>query len=138
MTRKSMFRLLRGEKLPTQRIFVRGLQIQASIGVHPHEYEATQPVIIDIELDMGDMPAPKDDRLHETLDYGLVAEKAEDIALEAHVQLVETLADRIASWALSADPRVQACAVRISKPQALLNAAAAGVEVIRRRSGFAR
>lgn len=125
--------MFRGESLPSQRIFVRGLMIQASIGVHPHEYEETQPVVIDVELDMGDMPAPIQDRLHETLDYGLVAEKAEEIALEAHVQLVETLADRIASWALSADPRVQACAVRIAKPQALLKADAAGVEVIRRR-----
>lgn len=133
MARKSIFRLLRGESVPAMRIFVRGLQIQASIGVHPHEYEATQPVIIDVELDMGDMPSPKDDRLHETLDYGLVAEKAEEIALEAHVQLVETLAARIADWAISADPRVQACAVRISKPQALLKAEAAGVEVVRRR-----
>ncbi len=133
MARKSIFRLLRGESVPAMRIFVRGLQIQASIGVHPHEYEATQPVIIDVELDMGDMPSPKDDRLHETLDYGLVAEKAEAIALEAHVQLVETLAARIADWAISADPRVQACAVRISKPQALLKAEAAGVEVVRRR-----
>lgn len=133
MTRKSIFRALSGKNLPTQRIFVRGLQIQASIGVHHHEYENTQPVIIDVELDMGNMPAPKEDRLHETLDYGLVAEKAEEIALEAHVQLVETLADRIAAWALEADPRVQACAVRIAKPQALLKADAAGVEVIRRR-----
>ena len=37
------------------RIFVKGLMIQASIGVHPHEYEATQPIIIDVELDMADM-----------------------------------------------------------------------------------
>lgn len=135
MNAKSIFRVLRGgsETLPTQRIFVRGLQIQASIGVHPHEYESTQPVIIDIELDMGDMPSPKADRLSETLDYGLVAEKAEAIALEAHVQLVETLGSRIADWALATDPRVQACAVRISKPQALLKAETAGVEVIKRR-----
>lgn len=133
MSRNSMFRMLRKEPPPAMRIFVRGLQIQASIGVHPHEYESTQPVIIDVELDMGDMPAPKDDRLHETLDYGLVAEKAEEIALEAHVQLVETLAARIADWALSADPRVEACAVRIAKPQALLKADAAGVEIVRRR-----
>jgi len=115
------------------KIFVEGLQIEASIGVHPHEYEQSQPVIIDIELDMGDMPSPQDDRLHETLDYGLVAEKAEEIALEAHVQLVETLGARIADWALSEDSRVQTCIVRISKPQALLKARAAGVEVVRRR-----
>ncbi|MGJ8564890.1 MAG: dihydroneopterin aldolase [Alphaproteobacteria bacterium] len=133
MSRKSMFRMLKKDTPPAMRIFVRGLLIQASIGVHPHEYESTQPVIIDVELDMGDMPAPKDDRLHETLDYGMVAEKAEEIALEAHVQLVETLATRIADWALSADPRVLVCAVRISKPQALLKADAAGVEIVRRR-----
>ena len=119
MSKRSLFRLLnRGAaseaKLPAMRIFVRGLLIQASIGVHPHEYESTQPVIIDIELDMGDMPPPSEDRLGETLDYGLVSEAAERIALEAHVQLVETLAERIADWCLAEDARVQACAVRIA------------------------
>lgn len=115
------------------RIFVRGLLIQASIGVHPHEHEGTQPIIIDIELDMGDMILPKEDRLHETLDYGVVAEKAEELALEAHVQLVETLAERIADWALNADRRVERVAVAIAKPQALLKADAAGVEIVKTR-----
>lgn len=134
MAVKNIFGMLRRQTAePAMRIFVRGLLVQASIGVHPHEYESTQPIIIDIELDMGDMPAPKDDRLHETLDYGTVAAKAEEIALEAHVQLVETLADRIAKWCLT-DPRVMACAVRIAKPQALRKADAAGVEVVRRRA----
>ena len=119
---------------PSMRIFVEGLLIQANIGVHPHEYEGTQPIIMDISLDMGPMPAPSEDRLHETLDYGMVAEKAEEITLEAHVQLVETLADRIANWALSTDPRVQAISVKISKPQALLKADAAGVEIYRTRN----
>ncbi len=123
----------RASRRPSMRIFVEGLLIQANIGVHPHEYEGTQPIIMDISLDMGPMPAPKDDRLHETLDYGLVAQKAEELTLEAHVQLVETLADRICNWALSADPRVQAVTVKISKPQALLKADAAGVEIHRER-----
>jgi len=137
MSKPNMLSLLRkgraAQNQPAMRIFVRGLLVQASIGVHPHEHESTQPIMIDIELDMGDMPAPTEDRLHETLDYSLVAEKAEQIALEAHVQLVETLADRNAEWALSADKRVEACAVRISKPQALLKADAAGVEIVRQR-----
>lgn len=124
----------RQARRPSMRIFVEGLLIQANIGVHPHEYEGKQPIIMDISLDMGPMPAPKEDRLHETLDYGLVAKKAEEITLEAHVQLVETLADRICDWALSADPRVQAITVKISKPQALLKADAAGVEIYRERN----
>ena len=135
MAKKSIFRLFRGDvpSQPDMRIFVRGLRVEAFIGVHPHEYERRQPIIIDIELDMGNMTPPKDDRLHETLDYGLVADTATAIALETHVQLVETLADQIATWALSADARVQACAVRIAKPQALHSADLAGVEIIRRR-----
>ena len=79
------------------------------------------------------MKLPKEDRLHETLDYGLVASKCEELALQAHVQLVETLAERIANWALSADERVQSVAVRIEKPQALLKADTAGVEVVKTR-----
>ena len=135
MSKKSIFRIFRGDvpSQPEMRIFVRGLRVEAFIGVHPHEYERRQPIIMDIELDMGDMPTPTEDRLHETLDYGLVAQKAAAIALDSHVQLVETLADRIANWALEADMRVKACAVRISKPQALDTADLAGVEVIRRR-----
>ena len=91
MTKRSAFRRFSKREATSTRIFVRGLLIQASIGVHPHEHEQTQPVIIDVELDMGDMALPNEDRLHETLDYAVVAEAAEKIALEAHVQLVETL-----------------------------------------------
>ena len=133
--RKTMFQRFRPRKtLPVStRIFVKGLSIQASIGVHPHEYESTQPIIIDVELDMADMALPKQDRLTETLDYGLVAQKCEEIAQEAHVQLVETLAERIAIWALEADKRVQSVAVRIAKPQALLKADVAGVEIVKTR-----
>ncbi|WP_409433620.1 dihydroneopterin aldolase [Litorimonas sp. RW-G-Af-16] len=134
MARKSMFRAFGKKANPVStRIFVRGLLVQASIGVHPHEYESTQPIIIDVELDMGDMDLPKDDRLGETLDYGFVADKAEELALKAHVQLVETLAEQIADWALATDARVQRCAVSISKPQALLKADVAGVEIIKTR-----
>ena len=133
--RKTMFQRFRSRKtLPVStRIFVKGLSIQASIGVHPHEYESTQPIIIDVELDMADMALPKQDRLAETLDYGLVAQKCEEIAQESHVQLVETLAERIAIWALEADKRVQSVAVRIAKPQALLKADVAGVEIVKTR-----
>ena len=116
-------------------IFVSGLEVQASIGVHPHEYESTQLIIINIELNMGRMPAPEDDRLDETIDYGMVAEKAAEMAGEAHVQLVETLASRIAHWAVSADPRVKACTVEIAKPHALINADAAGVCYTLKRDG---
>jgi len=117
------------------KIIIKGLEVLASIGVHPHEHTSTQPIIIDIELDMGSMPTPEYDRLEETLDYALMADKAAELAQQAHVQLVETLAGRIAEWTLAADNRVLACAVRIAKPHALINAQTAGVEYVLKRDG---
>ena len=118
------------------KILINGLELLASIGVHPHEHESTQPIIIDIELDMGAMPIPREDKLDETLDYACVANKAAEFAQTAHVQLVETLAGRIASWALETDARVNACTVRIAKPHALINAETAGVELTMHRRQF--
>ena len=116
-------------------IFVRGLEVQASIGVHPHEHESTQAIIIDIKIDMGNAHVPTDDLLAQTFDYAAVAQRAAEFAQEAHVQLVETLARRIAKWALDKDRRVQSCWVRISKPHALLNADAAGCALTLKRNG---
>ena len=113
-------------------IFVEGLLIDASIGVHPHEHETRQPVLIDVWVDLNGI-APEQDRLGETLDYAAVADAAERMALEAHVQLVETLAARIIDWTLAEDTRVDGVKVRIRKPQALLRADAAGVVMERRR-----
>ena len=121
--------------ISSTKIIIKGLEVLASIGVHPHEHESTQVIIIDIDLDMGAMPTPEDDILAETLDYALVAEKAAEFAQEAHVQLVETLASRIAKWALAEDARVQTCTVRIAKPHALINAETAGVEFTLNRNG---
>ncbi len=117
------------------KIIIKGLEVLASIGVHPHEHESAQMIVIDIELDMGAMPTPEDDMLDETLDYAMVADKAAEFAQAAHVQLVETLAGRIAHWALTEDKRVQACTVRIAKPHALINAETAGVEFTLCRNG---
>lgn len=114
-------------------IFVEGLLVEASIGVHPHEHETRQPVLMDIWVDLNGI-APEHDRLGETMDYATIAETAEQLALEAHVQLVETLATRIIDWTLDADERVDGVKVRIRKPQALLKADAAGVVMERRRA----
>lgn len=116
----------------TTSVFLRGLQVDASIGVHPHEYESRQLILVDVELDLGVLAPPRGDRLGETVDYQRLATAVTEIARTGHVQLVETLAHRIAEWCLL-DARVRGARVRIEKPAALAHAAAAGCEVTRRR-----
>ncbi len=112
----------------TWKVFIDTLQVSASIGVHPHEHERRQMIIVDVELDMTGAPTPKNDRLNETADYEAITKAITGMADEGHVQLVETLAERIARWCLK-DARVARAKVRVAKPAALPNAKAVGCEV---------
>jgi dihydroneopterin aldolase len=107
-------------------VFVRGLDVHAGIGVYDHEHGRRQQLVIDATLELEPTPV---ERLADTINYETVGEAARAIAEEGHVGLVETFAERLA-LALLADPRVRRCTVRIEKPGALGDAAAAGCEIV--------
>ncbi len=106
-------------------VFVRGLEVEAGIGVHDHELGRLQRLVIDVSLDL--TPAAVE-RLADTINYETVAEAARAIIAVGHVGLVETFAERLALACLT-DVRVRRCTVRIEKPGALHGAAAPGCEV---------
>ena len=108
------------------KIFVRGLKIEAEVGVYAHERGMTQPLIVDVELDVTTVHA---ERLSQTVNYETIATAARDLAAEGHIELVEMFAERLADLCL-ADPRVTRARVRVEKPLALApEAQAAGVEI---------
>ena len=107
-------------------VFVRGLKLDAGIGVHDHELGRLQTLVIDVTLDLA--PAAVE-RLADTINYETVAAAARAIVAAGHVGLVETFAERLATACLE-DRRVRRCTVRIEKPGALDGAAAAGCEVV--------
>jgi dihydroneopterin aldolase len=108
------------------KIFVRGLEIQAEVGVYPHERGRTQPLVVDVELDVTAVHA---ERLSQTVNYETIAAAARHLAAEGHIELVEMFAEQLAERCL-ADPRVTRARVRVEKPLALApDAQAAGVEI---------
>jgi dihydroneopterin aldolase len=116
-------------------VFVRGLTMQALLGVHAHEAVQPQRVVIGIDLSVSDESAPSRegaDVLSRVVDYGAVAATARRIALAGHVRLAETLAERIAI-ALLEDARVQRARVSIEKPDVLPDVTSVGVVVERTR-----
>jgi dihydroneopterin aldolase len=116
-------------------VFVRGLALQARLGVYPHEKAAPQRVVIGVELAVVDDAAPGGvgaDDLRRVVDYGSVVQAARAVAAAGHTLLVETLAERIAEAAL-ADPRVMRARVSVEKPDAFADAASVGVVVERFR-----
>lgn len=107
-------------------VFVRGLKVEAGIGVYDHEQGRLQILVIDVSLDL--LPAAVE-RLGDTINYETVANAARAIIAEGHVGLVETFAERLARACLD-DRRVVRAAVRVEKPGALAAAAAPGCEIV--------
>ena len=108
------------------RVFVRGLEIEAGIGVYDHEHGRLQRLVIDVMLELEPNAI---ERLGDTVNYETVADAARAIAAEGHIGLVETFAERLAIACLN-DERVRRCTVRIEKPGALDGAVAPGCEVV--------
>lgn len=107
-------------------VFVRGLEIQAGIGVYDHEHGRLQPLIIDVTLELA--PAVVES-LADTINYEDVAAAARAIVADGHVGLVEKFAERLAVACFD-DARVRRVTVRVEKPTALEAAKAAGCEVV--------
>lgn len=113
-------------RVVSTKVFVRGIALQAEVGVYPHERGRTQPLIVDVELDVA---AAGFERLGDTVNYETIAAAARDLAASGHIELVEVFAEQMAERCFD-DPRVTRARVRVEKPQALApDAAAAGVEI---------
>lgn len=122
-------------------VFLHDLLFSAAIGVYASEQGIRQRIRINVDLAVIDdgarhasrSPVGKDD-LARVVDYAAVAAQVGTIVAAGHVQLVETLAERIAEACLG-DPRVVSARVRVEKLEVMPDGATAGVEVERRRHG---
>ncbi|MEX2648214.1 MAG: dihydroneopterin aldolase [Alphaproteobacteria bacterium] len=113
------------------RVFVRDLVLACSIGAHPHERDATQRVRVNIELDVAASAANARDSLANVVDYERVVRATRAIADAGHINLVETLAERIAEACLG-DEKVIAARVRVEKLDVFPDVGSVGVELVRR------
>ncbi|HXI87974.1 MAG TPA: dihydroneopterin aldolase [Parvularculaceae bacterium] len=115
---------------PKRKIFVKGLELDAFIGAYDHEQGAAQPIRIDFEAEVIEPADPAGDRLEDVVCYNRLTQGIKAILAEGHIKLLETLAERIADLAIS-HPMALSVRVRIEKPRAIPEAAAAGVEIFR-------
>jgi 7,8-dihydroneopterin aldolase/epimerase/oxygenase len=120
-------------------VFLHDLLLHAAIGVYSQEKGRTQRIRVNVDLGVTDdgarelsRPAVGRDELARVVDYAVIARRVRDIVAAGHVQLVETLAERLAEACLE-DARVQLARVRVEKLDVLPDGASAGVEVERRR-----
>jgi dihydroneopterin aldolase len=121
-------------RLRLRRVFVHDLEVVASIGVYEHEKRYEQRVLISADLWVRDDYDGRSDRLADVLDYGKVVDDIVVLVQREHVNLIETLAERIARQCL-ADDRVETVRVRIEKPDVARSFKSVGIEIERGREG---
>ena len=115
-----------------RKVFITGLELDASIGVWPEERNRLQRIRVYVEMTVVD-EGPLGDLHGNAVCSDDVATRIEGLVNAGHINLVETLADRIADLCLT-DPRVSLVHIKVEKPGALAKAASVGVEVQRGRT----
>jgi dihydroneopterin aldolase len=101
----------------TDRISLLGLRAFGRHGVLPSERQEGQEFVIDAILTLDLRPAAATDDLSQTVGYAVLARRLTEIVSGEPLQLIETLAERLATVCL-ADERVEQAEVTVHKPGA--------------------
>jgi dihydroneopterin aldolase len=115
---------------PMDRVLVHDFEIPARIGVYENEREIPQRVRFNVDADVVRAAQPAQD-LRDVLSYDIIADGIRLIVAEGHIPLIETLAERIASFVLEY-PQVQGVTVKVEKVQT--GSGRVGVEIRRQRA----
>lgn len=118
--------------LPLDQILIEGLVLPAFIGVFEHEYAESQPVRLDITVDISPLGQSDDHETHNIVRYDHIVADIKELLAVGHIDLVETLAEDIAKTCLSYHRAQQVC-VTVAKPAAFDEADAVGVRITRRK-----
>ena len=97
------------------RITLSGLRARGHHGVYEFERASGQEFVVDVILELDLAPAAASDDVRDTVHYGELASKVVALIEGEPVNLIETLADRIAGECLE---HVQKVTVTVHKPQA--------------------
>jgi dihydroneopterin aldolase len=120
---------LEPNKVDGDRIFLHDFVLPVRVGAYAHERGKTQKVrfVVDVRVRRAEHLA---EDMRDVVSYDLIADSIRIIAAQEHIDLVETLAERIAALILT-HPRAMSATVRVEKLEVGLGGA--GVEIVRHR-----
>ncbi|MCU1602815.1 MAG: dihydroneopterin aldolase [Frankiales bacterium] len=98
-------------------IALTGLRVRGFHGVLPSERAEGQDFVVDAVLSVDTREAAASDALDDTVDYGALAARLAAVVAGEPVDLIETLAARLADECLS-DSRVISVRLTVHKPSA--------------------
>jgi dihydroneopterin aldolase / 2-amino-4-hydroxy-6-hydroxymethyldihydropteridine diphosphokinase len=115
---------------PTGRLILTGLTAFGYHGHNPAERQLGQVFTADLEVTLDTRKAASSDRLEDTISYPILEKTARQILEGKPANLLETVAERIAT-AILKYPEVSQVTVRVAKRPPLPNLSAFSVEITR-------
>jgi dihydroneopterin aldolase len=116
--------------LGIRHVFVRDLELTCIIGVHAHEKRGAQRIRINLDVGALENDAPHGDQLENVLCYEELVVRIRAIVADGSINLIETLAERVAEICLQ-HPLARSARVRVEKLDVFSDAASVGVEIER-------
>ena len=112
-------------------IFIEGFTGQTVIGIHDSELHRPQPIVIDLHAGVPRAQACSTDRIGDTIDYSVVAERLRRLMREHKLQLLEAFAETVADILLT-EFGARWVRVKVVKPKKFDDVDAVGVLIERR------
>ncbi|MDY6872549.1 MAG: dihydroneopterin aldolase [Chloroflexota bacterium] len=114
------------------KIFIKNLRVSGILGIHQHEQETPQPIMINAAVLADITKAAKNDNIHQTINYATMAREIIKLVKSSHFFTVEALISAIADMILQ-DKRIGEVWLRVEKPNAVADTDSVGVEITRLR-----
>lgn len=114
----------------TDFVKVKGLKVNAVIGVFDWEREIEQPLLIDVSMATDISKAGKSDDIEDAINYKEVCDDITELCQQTKAMLIERLAELIAEHILTKYNTTQV-EVSVAKPTAIKEADAVAVQIIR-------
>ena len=111
-------------------VFIKQLEVITTIGVYEWERTLQQKLYFDLEMAFDNKPAGESDDINLALNYFSVSESLTKFAQTHHFELIETMAERVASLIMN-NFSVPWIKVTLHKPGALPKAQSLGVQIER-------
>ena len=113
-------------------IFLNGMAVETVVGVYEWERQQPQKLLVDISVGILENQDREDD-LRATLSYADIAQLVRDDMATQRLQLLESVAERIAELLL-AHAFVQEATIKVVKPGILPASKEVGIQITRRKA----
>ncbi|WP_019672984.1 dihydroneopterin aldolase [Psychrobacter lutiphocae] len=116
--------------MSVDKVIIKGLKVQAVIGVFDWERAIEQPLVVDVVMSTDISKAGKSDDIEDAINYKEVCDDIRQWCQQQQAKLIERLAEYIAEGILAKYSTSQV-KVTVAKPTAIYEAETVAVQIVR-------